>query len=93
LFVFLSYDVWLALWFTNAATGQVEFGIGLGTLILAANVVLLTSYRWAAIRFSTVGGHKDEGDEVALGDTCYMFERAQQQTPALCLLQPVLGDL
>ena len=40
----LSYDVWLALWFTNPATGQTEFGIGVGTLVLAVNVVLLTSY-------------------------------------------------
>ena len=27
----LAYDVWLALWFTNPATGQTEFGIGVGT--------------------------------------------------------------
>ena len=37
----LSYDVWKALWFEDAATGRVSFGIGLGTLVLAANVVLL----------------------------------------------------
>ncbi len=42
LFLFvLSYDVWLAMWFANPATGQKEFGIGLGTVILAVNVVLL----------------------------------------------------
>ena len=40
----LSYDVWLALWFTNPTTGQTEFGIGVGTLVLATNVVLLSSY-------------------------------------------------
>jgi hypothetical protein len=42
--VFLSYDVWLALWFPDPATGQKSFGIGLGTLVLATNVVLLASY-------------------------------------------------
>ncbi len=39
--VILSYDVWRALWFINPGTGREEFGIGLGTLVLAANVVLL----------------------------------------------------
>ncbi len=36
-----SYDVWLALWFADPATGGSEFGIGVGTLVLAVNVVLL----------------------------------------------------
>src|SRR5436190_14503475 len=31
----LAYDVWKAMWFRDPATGQVSFGIGLGTLILA----------------------------------------------------------
>jgi hypothetical protein len=42
--VILAYDVWKALWFENPATGQSEFGIGVGTLVLAVNVVLLGSY-------------------------------------------------
>jgi len=42
--IFLSYDVWKALWFTNPDTGGVSFGIGVGTLILATNVVLLGGY-------------------------------------------------
>src|SRR5207344_920230 len=40
----LAWDVWLALWFVNPATGQTEFGVGVGTLVLATNVVLLGSY-------------------------------------------------
>ena len=45
LFLFiLSYDVWKALWFEDPATGRESFGIGLGTLILAANVVFLGGY-------------------------------------------------
>jgi hypothetical protein len=40
----LAYDAWKALWFTDAATGHVSFGIGLGTLVLTANVVLLSGY-------------------------------------------------
>ena len=41
--LFLGYDVWKALWFTNAS-GKKNFGIGIGTLVLAANVVLLAGY-------------------------------------------------
>jgi hypothetical protein len=42
--VFLSIDVWKALWFTNPGTGVKSFGIGVGTLVLAINVVLLGGY-------------------------------------------------
>jgi hypothetical protein len=41
--VLLAHDVWKALWWTDAA-GNVSFGMGLGTLVLAVNVVLLGSY-------------------------------------------------
>jgi hypothetical protein len=41
--IVLGYDVWKALWFTDAS-GTVSFGIGIGTLILLANVVLLGGY-------------------------------------------------
>ncbi len=40
----LSYDVWKALWFADPATGRASFGIGVGTLVLATNVVLLGGY-------------------------------------------------
>jgi hypothetical protein len=42
--VFLGHDVWKALWFEDPATGKVSFGIGVGTLVLAANVILLGGY-------------------------------------------------
>ena len=42
--VILTIDVWNALWFTDPATGTTEFGIGVGTLVLALNVVLLGGY-------------------------------------------------
>src|SRR5438552_8858897 len=38
----LAHDVWKAMWF-QGPSGQ-RFGIGLGTLVLAANVVLLGGY-------------------------------------------------
>jgi hypothetical protein len=39
----LSYDVYEALWWPDSA-GELHFGIGVGTLVLALNVVLLASY-------------------------------------------------
>jgi hypothetical protein len=40
----LSYDVWRATWFYDPGTGAAEWGIGIGTLVLAMNVVLLGGY-------------------------------------------------
>ena len=40
----LSHDVWKALWFTNPATGSTQFGVGIGTVVLAVNVILLGGY-------------------------------------------------
>jgi hypothetical protein len=40
----LAHDVWKALWFANTATGKVSFGIGVGTIVLALNVVFLGGY-------------------------------------------------
>ncbi len=42
--VFLTYDVWAGMWFPVAGGEAVEFGIGVGTLVLALNVTLLGSY-------------------------------------------------
>ncbi len=44
LIIFLTYDVWNALWFVDPATGQKSFGLGIGTFVLAANVTLLSCY-------------------------------------------------
>ncbi len=41
---FLAYDVWAAMWFVNPTTGASELGLGVGTLVLATNVVLLSCY-------------------------------------------------
>ena len=58
--VILSWDVWRAMWFVNPATGTEEFGIGVGTLVLAANTVLLASYTLGCHSFRhVVGGHLD----------------------------------
>jgi hypothetical protein len=61
LFLFvLAYDVWKALWFTDAS-GQSTFGIGLGTIILTVNVVLLSCYTLGCHSFRhLVGGVLDQ---------------------------------
>src|SRR5829696_3888768 len=56
----LAWDVWKALWFTDPATGQTTFGIGLGTILLAVNVVLLSSYTLGCHSFRhVIGGYLD----------------------------------
>jgi hypothetical protein len=58
--VVLTYDVYQALWFTDPATGRKEFGIGVGTLVLAANVTLLTGYTLGCHSMRhVVGGYLD----------------------------------
>ena len=58
--IFLSIDVWKALWFTNPVTGEKSFGIGLGTLVLAVNVVLLGGYTFGCHSLRhLVGGFMD----------------------------------
>ncbi len=39
----LAWDVWEAMWFDDGA-GGVSFGIGVGTIVLAINVILLGGY-------------------------------------------------
>jgi hypothetical protein len=91
----LAYDVWLALWFTDPATGRQEFGIGLGTLVLAGNVVLLVSYTLGchSIRH-LMGGGRDEISRSAARQTCYACSTAlnvRHQLFAWCSLFSVAG--
>ncbi len=52
--VILGRDVWDAFWFNG------RFGIGVGTLVLLANLVLLTSYTFGCHSFRhIVGGFRD----------------------------------
>jgi hypothetical protein len=52
----LAYDVWNAVWFTDPATGTVSFGVGLGTLVLLANVILLGGYLFGCHSMRHVAG-------------------------------------
>jgi hypothetical protein len=58
--VFLWKDVWNALWFPDPVTGAKAFGIGLGTLVLAANSALLSGYTFGCHSLRhLVGGRLD----------------------------------
>ena len=61
IFVFiLLYDAWKAMWFTDASSGEEHFGIGVGTLVLAANALLLGTYTFSCHSLRhLVGGVKD----------------------------------
>jgi hypothetical protein len=68
----LSYDVWLGLWFTDPATGVTAFGIGVGTLVMAINVVLLAGYVFGCHSLRHVlGGRKDEISKSTVSQACY----------------------
>ncbi len=61
LLAFLAHDVWKALWFVDPATGQKSFGIGVGTLVLAVNVVLLGGYTFGCHSLRhLIGGFLDQ---------------------------------
>jgi hypothetical protein len=56
----LSYDVYQALWFTDPVTGEKSFGIGVGTLVLLGNVILLSGYTLGCHSMRHIaGGHLD----------------------------------
>src|SRR5690242_4935245 len=78
LFLFLlAYDVWLALWFTDAATGATRFGIGLGTVVLAVNVVLLSCYTLGChVMRHISGGTFDEVSKHPVCDRAYACSTA-----------------
>ena len=47
-FIFiLAYDAWKAFWFSEAASGRASFGIGVGSLVLTLNVILLGGYTFS----------------------------------------------
>jgi len=57
---FLLFDVWKALWFERADGTGKEFGVGLGTLVLAANTTLLGGYTFGCHSFRhLIGGVLD----------------------------------
>lgn len=65
--VILGLDVWRALWFATPDGQGVQFGIGIGTLVLAANVILLGCYTFGCHSLRhLIGGRVDEISKTSL---------------------------
>ncbi len=99
LFIFwLGYDVWKALWFTDAL-GRTTFGVGVGTLVLAVNVGLLGSYTFGCHSFRhLIGGVKDQlSKSPAARQTAYdcvsCLNRSHQRFAWLSLFFVAFSDL
>jgi hypothetical protein len=69
--VILTYDVWEALWFADAS-GARRFGVGVGTLILAANTTALGCYTFGCHSFRhMIGGIRDRISESPVRRVAY----------------------
>jgi hypothetical protein len=69
--VILSYDVWLALWW-ETPDGGTELGIGVGTLVMLANVLLIAGYTLGCHSLRHLfGGRKDEISKSPISHACY----------------------
>jgi len=94
----LAWDVWKAMWFTDPATGRTTFGIGVGTIVLAVNVVLLTSYTLGCHSFRhIVGGYLDRlaGRPVRrrLYEGCSALNRRHMRFAWMSLFSVAFADL
>jgi hypothetical protein len=96
--VILAYDVWKALWFTDPVTGQVSFGVGLGTILLALNLVLLSGYTLGCHSLRhLVGGLFDEVSRRPMRYACYTcvsgFNRKHQVLAWCSLFSVAFADV
>ena len=93
----LLHDLWKAMWFTDAA-GHTTFGIGLGTLVLAANVTLLSGYTLGCHSLRhMLGGILDRISERPIRRTAYdcssCLNRYHMQWARLSLVMVAFSDL
>jgi len=96
--VVLSYDVWKALWFVDPETGRASFGVGLGTVVLAVNVVLLAGYTLGCHSLRHLaGGVRDEISRVPLCRAAYAgvstLNRRHHRWAWLSLFSVAFSDL
>lgn len=96
--VFLSHDVWRALWFEDPGTGRTVLGMGVGTLVLATNVVLLGGYALGCHSLRhLVGGGRDRLSEIPVRSGMYRcvscFNRRHMQWAWMSLFWVAFSDL
>jgi hypothetical protein len=95
--IFLGHDVWKAMWFT-APDGRRTFGVGLGTILLSANVVLLAGYTFGCHSLRhLVGGYLDRLAGAPVRRTAYVcvscFNRAHMRWAWASLLVVAFCDI
>lgn len=93
----LAWDVWKAMWFA-APAGGTEFGIGVGTLVLAVNLGFLATYTFGCHSFRhLVGGILDRISERParkVGYDCATWcNKRHQRFAWLSLCSVMLADL
>lgn len=81
LFIFiLAYDAWVAMWWPTEGMsyaaaeheGKLEFGIGVGTLVLIINPILLGGYTFGCHSLRhLIGGRKDRVTTAPMGKKTY----------------------
>jgi hypothetical protein len=96
--VVLARDVYAAMWFVDATTGAEHFGIGVGTLVLALNVVLLSGYTLGCHSLRhVVGGRLDELARAPVRRTAYecasCLNRRHMNWAWLSLITVAFSDL
>jgi hypothetical protein len=96
--VVLASDVYKALWFTDPATGRTSFGIGVGTLVLTLNVILLGGYTLGCHSLRhVVGGYLDQLSKRPLRKRLYdcssCFNRAHMRWAWTSLFSVAFADL
>jgi hypothetical protein len=68
----LAIDAWQAFWFADPVTGARSFGIGVGTIVLTVNVILLGGYLFGCHSMRhVVGGCVDQLSRAPLGVRAY----------------------
>src|SRR5687768_172587 len=69
---FLAYDAYNALHFFDPATGKIVYGVGVGTLVITANVVFLSLYTFSCHSFRhLIGGKNDTLSHKPVSMACY----------------------
>jgi len=100
--LFLTHDVWQALWFPVPAAGNgvagEKFGMGVGTLVLALNVILLGGYTFGCHSLRhLVGGGIDRLSQAPICQGAYRcvscFNRSHMLWAWLSLFWVAFSDL
>ncbi|HVS65347.1 MAG TPA: succinate dehydrogenase [Thermoanaerobaculia bacterium] len=96
--VILAYDAFKGFFFTDPGTGEASFGIGVGSLVLTLNVVLLGGYTFGCHSLRhLVGGFVDQFSKKPMRFQCWRcvsaFNRKHMLWAWLSLVWVAFSDL